>query len=151
MKTLLAQLKADHPQLNFVGGDVCRWSPDTQTVVYVDSDQTANVAQVLHEVGHAQLGHSSYRLDIDLLRMEREAWEKARTIAPDYNLTIDDDTIEDDLDTYRDWLHARSCCPECSATGIQTKHLTYQCMACQTTWRVNEARLCALRRYKDQY
>lgn len=81
--------------------------------------------------------------------MERDAWQYAKdTLGQTYDQAILDDTVEDALDSYRDWLHARSTCPACQATGIQTKKEEYKCLACRTKWRVNEARICALRRYK---
>jgi hypothetical protein len=30
---------------------------------------------------------------------------------------------------------------------LQSKHLEYRCVACGHHWKVNEARVCALRRY----
>ena len=79
--------------------------------------------------------------------MERAAWDKAVLIALDFGQTIDTNTVESTLDSYRDWLHARSTCPNCQATGLQIKKQTYSCPACRHTWRVNEARICALRRF----
>ncbi len=103
----------------------------------------------LHELAHAVLGHTGYRLDIELLRREREAWDAVRTtFAPHYEVPYDVDLIEDSLDTYRDWLHARALCPTCNLTGIQTKTNTYSCINCRCSWRPNDARQCALRRYK---
>jgi hypothetical protein len=71
-----------------------------------------------------------------------------RTLAPRYRVAYDDNLIEDALDTYREWLHARSLCPTCGLTGLQTKTSTYVCMNCRCSWRPNDARQCALRRYK---
>ena len=79
--------------------------------------------------------------------MERQAWDKAIDLADTYDAHIDDSIIETTLDSYRDWLHARSTCPTCSATGLQVKNRTYNCPVCHGQWRVNEARICALRRY----
>ena len=60
---------------------------------------------------------------------------------------LNEEVIQEHLDTYRDWLHARSICPSCTANGYQISSHTYECPACLHTWRVNEARICALRRY----
>jgi DnaJ-class molecular chaperone len=54
------------------------------------------------------------------------------------------------MNSYRDWLHARSTCPVCQATGMETKKSIYTCPACRHQWRVNEARICSLRRYHIQ-
>lgn len=143
--SLVKQLAADFPHLHFVTGDDCRWRPETQTVTYAP---VSSSAELLHEVGHAQLKHQDFSRDIQLLAMERDAWQYAtQTLAPHYGIAIDDATVEIALDSYRDWLHARSLCPQCSATGVQSGRAQYRCLACRTTWRVNDARQCALRRY----
>jgi len=146
--TLLAnKLREDNPQITFSEGDDFHWAPGEATVYYVaNSDATA---PLLHEAAHALLGHSSYLRDVQLLEMERDAWEYARqNLGPKYGLPIKEETAEEALDSYRDWLHARSICPHCQATGIQQQKNTYACIACGEKWRVNEARICALRRYK---
>jgi len=79
--------------------------------------------------------------------MERQAWDYTIKLAPKYNVAISDDMVQLTLDSYRDWLHARSTCPNCKATGVQTEKYTYVCPACSRKWQVNEARTCALRRY----
>ena len=91
--------------------------------------------------------HDTYARDIELLRLERAAWTKAETIATDLGLTISQDTVEDHLDSYRDWLHQRSTCPRCNATGIQIDDQHYSCLECDSVWKVNEARNCGLKRY----
>lgn len=144
-RSLLDRLRRDFPDIHFVPGDIFRWSPSDHTVYYADTVDTASLA---HEVAHAVLRHTAYKKDIDLIKTERDAWEyAATTLAKRYGIEIDSDTIQDALDTYRNWLHARSTCPECQATGIQTVARLYACIACKTSWRVNEARSCALRRY----
>jgi len=144
--SLLPKLIADFPAISFTAGQRFAWSPDKKTVFYDESD-SENVALLLHELSHGLLGHREYLKDIELLAMETAAWDKARELGKKYTITIDTDLSEDNLDTYRDWLHARSSCPTCSAVGYQSAKDTYTCVACTGTWRVNEARLCALRRY----
>jgi hypothetical protein len=144
--SLLASLKDTYPQFTFKPTDDFSWSAAEHTVYYNTSVKNAWVF-LLHELAHGLLGHADYTRDIELLAMERQAWERAKTLAADYNLTIDDEVSESTLDSYRDWLHARSTCPNCTATGLQIKKHTYSCPACGTTWQVNEARTCALRRY----
>jgi len=143
--SLTTKLRTDFPQYTFTPDAMFRWSPDDQTVFY--DDTSGNQAALLHELSHALLGHKKYTKDIQLLEMERDAWERARGLGPTYGVAIDEAAIQDSLDTYRDWLHARSTCPNCQATGIQSKKSLYSCIACGTSWRVNEARICALRRY----
>jgi hypothetical protein len=144
---LINNLQSAYPELLFGAGDEFHWSPESKTITYPkDSDDSASL---LHEVSHAVLEHASYIRDIELVEMERAAWQYAQThLAPLYKVAISNDIVEDSLDTYRDWLHARSLCPQCGATGIQVKTAEYKCVACFTHWQVNEARVCALRRYK---
>lgn len=130
-------------------GEMFGWDHTACTITY-RVDEPHAIAYLLHECGHALLGHAEYKRDIELLPMERAAWDEALVLAAQYTLAIDTDLIEDALDTYRDWLHARSLCPTCEATGIQTAPQTYTCLACHHKWRVNEARSCALRRYSKQ-
>lgn len=148
-KPLVAQLRKDYPHLTFQLGADFVWDPSDGVVYYLEEHPDAT-AYLLHETAHALLAHASYVADIELIAVERDAWEYARsTLAPTYGATISDDTIQDALDTYRDWLHARSTCPECSANGLQTAPGAYTCISCATTWRVNEARTCRLMRYKQ--
>ena len=147
---LIEQLKAskDSP-LNFTKGTTFGWDYSTHTVTYDPSRRKCD-AYLLHEVGHAILGHQGYQTDTQLLEMERAAWDKARELADMYQIIIDDSDIEESLDTYRDWLHSRSLCPHCNSTGLQAASNHYRCAACQHEWRVNEARTCALRRYSTK-
>lgn len=144
-KLLISQLKTDYPQFLFKKATRFLWSPDEKTVYYTGSG--GDYSFLLHELSHGLLGHANYSRDVELLAMERAAWDKAVSIAPSYNLKISDEIVESTLDSYRDWLHARSTCPNCKATGLQIKQHTYECVACHHSWRVNEARICALRRY----
>jgi hypothetical protein len=142
---LILALKTAYPQFHFEPGTEYAWSPALKTVFYVDSD-APNDAQLLHELSHGILDHSDYKRDVELLAMERSAWDTALSLTDQYAVIISDDTIQSALDSYRDWLHARSTCPNCQATGLQTKRKSYNCLACHHTWNVNEARICGLRR-----
>jgi hypothetical protein len=140
-------LHKTYPQFLFVAESEFRWDPDTQSVFYDQS--SSDTAALLHELAHGLLDHTVYHRDVELLELEQAAWRYAADpLAPDYNVIITDDQIEDSLDSYRDWLHARSTCPNCKATGFQIKPNLYKCIACFELWKVNDARACALRRYK---
>ena len=144
--SLLRRLKHDFPALSFVQSSEFRWSPKDSTIYYA---ATPDAAALLHEVAHAVLEHTEYAYDIELLAMERDAWDYARnTLAKKYTVAISQEQTESMLDSYRDWLHDRSICPTCDATGVQTAPRRYTCLACDSVWRVNEARSRALRRYK---
>lgn len=147
ISSLSRSLRTAFPHLVFQASDDFHWSPETKTVHYCTNEELPD--ELLHETAHGLLGHTHYERDIDLLKIERDAWSYAqKELAPRFNVEIADTTIEDALDSYRDWLHARSRCPHCSQTGIQTETKTYKCLACNESWHTNEARRCALRRYK---
>ncbi len=127
-------------------GELFGWDHTACAITYHPGAPDAQL-YLLHEFGHALLGHRTYTRDIDLVTMERAAWERAGELATSYDITLSDELIEQALDSYRDWLHARSLCPTCGATGVQVATGTYHCLACHRDWRVNEARRCGLRRY----
>lgn len=148
--SLLKQLRHDFPAFRFEQSTNFWWSAKSETI-HVDTSAEHSEAFILHELSHAILDHRGYSYDIDLVKLERDAWEYAvRTLTSEYNISIDEQLVQDNLDTYREWLHARSMCPECETTGLQTKQQSYRCLACGHSWRVNEARICALRRYSLQ-
>lgn len=146
ISSLIHNLSADYPAITFTEGVRFSWSPSEHTVTYVSGEANAE-ALLLHELSHGLLEHARYSKDIELLSMEVAAWENAKELAQHYEVVLHDEAIETHLDSYRDWLHDRSTCPACSATGYQTSKDTYTCPACAHSWRVNEARICALRRY----
>jgi hypothetical protein len=143
---LVSQLKIDYPQFLFKESVRFLWSPTENTIYYTDKGDNSCIF-LLHELSHGLLNHADYNYDIELIAMEREAWDKFMDLAKFYSVTIDDNIIQSTLDTYRDWLHSRSNCPNCKATGVQIGKNNYTCLACSHGWKVNEARICALRRY----
>jgi hypothetical protein len=143
---------ASEPQLRSLTlkkGELFSWNHAACVITYNPQAENAE-AYLLHEFSHALLEHKEYAQDIELLKMERAAWDKALILASTLNMEIDEDLIESALDTYRDWLHDRSTCPGCGAAGIETSKQQYGCITCHTTWRVNEARDCSLRRYTSK-
>ena len=143
--SLAHKLSDDYPQFSFKVDDSFRWNPVNKIIFYRESE---DLPSLLHELSHALLGHTTYQKDIELLGMERDAWNHAVTVlSPKYEVEINDDDLQNALNTYRDWLHSRSLCPNCSASGVQSHINTYKCIACGTAWKVNEARICHLRRY----
>lgn len=142
---LLSNIKTDYPHITTKIGDDFRWSPSESTIYYIDGDDAATY--IIHELAHALLKHNDYQSDLELLAMEREAWSMAvNTLAPNYRLNIDTDIVDLSMDSYRDWLHARSQCPKCDSTGLEVSKSNYRCLACSTSWTANEARICRLRR-----
>jgi hypothetical protein len=152
MQKLISKLKSDFPALNFKAGEQFCWSPETNEIIY-NSKVTGKHAtwSLLHETGHALLKHTTYKADFELLRLEIAAWEKARKLASKINVEIDEEHIQDCLDTYRDWLYKRSICPNCTAKCLQQNDfIHYRCFNCHTIWRVSASRFCrAYRSTKD--
>lgn len=142
MDQLINKLRVKFPQLRFATGKQFSWSPKSGEIIYKDSahDQKAEWS-LLHETGHALLGHHAYGADFELVRMEVDAWEKAKSLGHDIGVTIDEDHIQDCLDTYRDWLYRRSICPSCGTKCLQQDdHCHYRCHNCHTTWQVTASR-----------
>lgn len=154
LTSLVETLERDYPALSFVASDDFYWSPDNHAVHYRRDSSVRGRLSLLHELAHAHLDHHSFSTAITLLDMERAAWhvvatEFAPRYAPDITSTVVQQASEAELDYYRDWLHQRSICPHCDAVGIEITPQTYQCLTCHRHWRVNDARTCALRRYKQ--
>ncbi len=142
MVNLVNQLKRDYPSIIFVASDRACWVASEHKIYYTDDP-----IDLLHELGHALLMHKDFIQDIELLQMERAAWQKAQQLAPRYGYIICDNDIEEALDSYRNWLHDRSLCPKCNQTGLQSRNtLNYYCLNCHTRWTANDARSCQLRR-----
>jgi hypothetical protein len=152
MKLILDKLKADFPSLNFEPSHSFYWSPRTKKVFFKQLGSTDEVAvwSLLHEVGHALLNHQIYESDFELLNMEVEAWAKARQLAKSYGYEIDQNHVEDCLDTYRDWLYQRSTCPTCTNNSLQIDNRTYRCFNCSTMWHVSSSRMCRPYRRKQK-
>ncbi len=154
MDIILNKLTNQFPDLSFVAGNRFSWSPKKQQVIYKeDSDINDPVTMwsLLHELGHALLTHNDFTTDFELLQLESAAWIKAQELATDFDQEIDNEHIEDCLDTYRDWLYQRSTCPTCTSTSLQTDRNTYNCFNCGTFWQVSNSRLCrAYRRTSAQ-
>lgn len=148
--TVLSHLKITHPAITFAQGDCFMWSPHTKTVLYnaAASYTKSDVWALIHEAAHAQLNHLDYKNDITLLRMESAAWERAKIIAASIGEIIDEEHVQDCLDTYRDWLHKRATCPSCNVVTMQRDDLSYKCFNCQDHWRVPESPLCRVTRRK---
>lgn len=144
MQELLDWLKSQFPALQFIEGESCFWSPVNQTVTYKLESMRPEISQwsILHEVGHADLGHNTYKSDFELVTLEVAAWQRARQIAKGFNLNIDPEHVEDCLDTYRNWLHRRSTCPDCGTVSLQDSPQQYTCFNCQCTWYVSASRFC---------
>ncbi|NTW61996.1 hypothetical protein HGB25_01120 [Candidatus Saccharibacteria bacterium] len=146
INSLINRLKTDYPQFTFQESSEFLWDHDSNTIYFEDKSNCEGF--LLHELSHALLLHTDYERDVQLIAMESKAWDTAQKLADKYHVELSDDFIQSNLDTYRDWLHKRSTCPECQSTGLQTKSNTFRCLACNNQWTVNDAKTCALKRYK---
>lgn len=139
------------PGVTFEPGDSFYWSPKHQTVIYNKAalSEPEGIWSLLHETAHALLGHITYKTDFELLSLEVAAWERAKQLAPEIFTPIDENYVQDCLDTYRDWLHRRSTCPTCGSVGLQHSSTDYRCHNCNGVWHVSEARFCRPYRRKS--
>lgn len=152
-QAFLELLISDYPEFRFCFNKK-RFSFRENTI-FIGPPQPFFALQTLHELGHAICGHKDYTTHISRLKIESEAWQTAKTVLEKYqnqakalqkdpqtatagsNLTAilpewSDDYMEDCLDTYRDWLHAKSKCKKCGQTRYQTKDGKYHCPYCDT-------------------
>ncbi len=142
MNQLIDTLQIKFPRLRFVAGQQFSWSPESGEIIY-KTGANGHEAEwsLLHETGHALLDHQSYGADFELVRLEVAAWEKAKTLGKEIGITIDEDHIQDCLDTYRNWLYRRSICPECGTKCLQQDdHRHYCCHNCHASWEVTASR-----------
>lgn len=128
-KEFLEKLKGDFPEFRFIEGKKFAFRPP-KTIILGPLEPFYELL-TLHEVSHAILRHKTFRMDVERLRMESEAWEKARELAFRYNIDVNEDLIQDELDTYRDWLHIKSRCKKCGLTRYQTPDGIYHCPRCE--------------------
>lgn len=144
MDTIVKSLALQFPHLRFTAGPTFCWSPQKQEILYNTAQDPLTAAwSLLHETGHAILEHTSYKADFELLTLEIAAWDQARELGMQYAIEIDEDHIQDCIDTYRDWLYRRSICPSCTTKCLQQATMThYKCFNCHTSWRVTPSRFC---------
>ena len=142
---VIEKLTNSYPSINIKPGDTYYYSPHDITVYFSPDDPSVEgMWALLHETGHAILQHEKYFTDIELLQMEVEAWDQAGQLIKVLELKgeIDEDHIQDCLDSYRDWIHKRSLCPDCNLSGIQTSSSLYSCVFCHRKWKVSADRFC---------
>jgi len=152
METVLEELRKLFPHLNFTPGSAFVWSPETQEVIYkAGAQQKSATWSLLHETSHALLEHRNYATDFELLKLEVAAWEKSKQLAADFGIVIDENHIQDCLDTYRDWIYARSICPSCGTKSIQQSNLnSYRCFNCHEVWQVTPSRFARAYRARQR-
>jgi hypothetical protein len=140
-RAFVSQVSSDYPQFSFKQGTQEHWSPKAQTIMYNPAQPLKKLRYgVLHELAHALLDHTDYKSDFELLKLEAKAWELAAQIGKKYDVLIDNEHIQNCLDTYRDWLHRRSTCPSCETHVLQDSPSSYRCFNCGVSWQVSNGR-----------
>ena len=141
---LLEKLNSQYgDKLKFKSSKSYYWSPKDRIVYYQNGDTSeVGLWTLLHETSHGLENHRSYKSDFELVLLEVQAWERAEKLASEFDLEIDEDHIQDCLDSYRDWQYKRSLCPRCDLGGIQITPSTYKCIFCNDSWNVSAARFC---------
>ncbi len=122
------KIQNSYPNFVFRAGKKFAFRPP-KTIIFEDVPD--GEALLLHELGHALLGHRDFKTEPERLKMEVAAWEKARELATEYAVEIDEELVQAELDTYRDWLHVKSRCPNCGLTRYQTPDGKYHCPRCE--------------------
>lgn len=130
LNKLVARLRADYPNLSFQSGELTKFTPPRS--IFYASD--ASPLELLHELGHYLIDKPSYASDIELVRIESEAWVKAKALCTTYGVKWNENYAEDHLDTYRDWLHVVSLCKNCQLAGYQDNTGLYHCSLCGAKW-----------------
>ena len=129
MADLISRLKKDYPEFRFREGAKFAFRPPK--TITVGPHEPSDELLILHELSHAILGHKDFKMDVTRLKMEKDAWAKARELATKYDVTTDEALVQRELDTYRDWLHQKSRCPKCGLTRFQTPDRVYHCPRCE--------------------
>lgn len=106
-------------------------SPSPKIAVSAKLEHNNDCLQLLHELGHALLQHYTFATDPERLKMECAAWAKARELCEMYSIYYDEEFVEVELDTYREWLHQKSRCPYCGLTRYQDQNGVYHCPECE--------------------
>ena len=127
--SLLLLLRRDYPDIIFKTGKKYLFRPPR--TILLGPPETDDMLIILHELGHALSGHTSFDMDVQRLKMEREAWDKARELAGLYGIDFKEEVAERELDTYREWLDHKSRCPRCGLVCYQTKDGKYHCPRCE--------------------
>ena len=137
-KAFLLELKAEFPCFSWHLGNRFKYRPP-KTII-IDKNMAIPFPYfailTLHELGHALSGHKYYKTHIERLRIESEAWQRAKIEIKNHKnwqklgIKYDEDFAETELDSYRDWLHQKSKCKKCGLTRYQTTDGIYHCPNC---------------------
>lgn len=132
---LVERLSKDFPKLRFRQGRKFAFRPP-RTIFFepateAEAEYKIYSMRLLHEVGHAISGHRDYTQDLKRVKMECEAWQRARELSEKYGVEYDEEIAEGELESYREWLHQKSKCPKCGLTRYQAGNGEYHCPFCE--------------------
>lgn len=138
-QAFLLTLKTEYPDFVWQLGNRFKYRPE-KTII-IDQNSPAPwpyfALLTLHELGHALSRHKDYKTDVERLKIEAEAWQRAKreiSAHPEWHLTYDEDFAEGELDSYRDWLHQKTKCKKCGLTRYQTADGKYHCPQCDNLY-----------------
>lgn len=138
MGDLITSLKQDFPDFHFTYGKRFSFRPP-KTIVIGPDEGTKTPLLIFHELGHALSGQYIYKTAIERLKIESLAWNEGKKAyekcltSGRYSLPPwDEEFVEENLDTYRDWLHAKSKCKTCGLTMYQGADKKWLCPFCST-------------------
>ncbi len=153
MQSILNNLQKILPTIKFEDSSTFYWSPQSNSIFMNKTalKTEAGIWALLHESGHAFLKHKEYKTDVGLLHLEVAAWQSAQFLSHKISLRINEEHIQDCLNTYRDWLYSRSTCPTCALNSLQVDQTTYLCLNCYSRWSVSKSRFCRPYRMQDRH
>lgn len=131
MGDLITSLKQDFPDFYFTYGKRFSFRPPKTIVIGPDEGEKTPML-LFHELGHALSHQYSYKTAVERLKIESIAWSEGKKAYQNYHSLPpwDDDFVEENLDTYRDWLHTKSKCKACGLTMFQNQDGTWECPYC---------------------
>jgi hypothetical protein len=134
-KVFLLSLKNEYNNYSWRLGTRFKYRPE-KTII-IDKNSPAPwpyfALLTLHELGHALSSHKDHKTDVERLKIESEAWQRAKReidAHENWGIEYDEEFAEYELDSYRDWLHQKSKCKKCGLTRYQTKDGIYHCPEC---------------------
>ena len=135
--SLVERLQKDYPDFRFISGRRFSFHPPKTIVIGPDEGEKTPLL-IFHELGHALSKRYRYNLAVERLKIEALAWQEAKKAYAACRVSArypdlppwDDDFAEDQLDTYRDWLHQKSKCPFCKTTMYQDSDKIWRCPYC---------------------
>lgn len=125
-----------HEKLHFRKSQKFYWDSKNNLIYYDPSklEDDAGRQSLLHEIGHALLGHLDYKFDLELLKMEIDAWKIAKLHSKTFNVIITKSCVDDSLNSYLNWIKDRAICPACSSLSLQNKKAQRNCAFCYFMW-----------------